>query len=243
MRRTEALLKDHPMSRRLSPAAIDKIADASRVISTGPSRFILKEKKPAKYVYVLCEGGLQMQQSGPKREPIVTQLFKAPALIGHADVLAGDQWAHSVMTVTESVLLEIPRTLFEELVRDEPAFSAVIMRDLARRVQLKSYQLRETVADSTERRVASFLVDHAELFGVELPSEPGAIRIDAPINQSSIARSLGLSRKTLQRVLGAWLEFGWISRAGRRLIVLDLEAVRALTSSTRAGLAYHQEPA
>ncbi|MEQ8275851.1 MAG: Crp/Fnr family transcriptional regulator [Deltaproteobacteria bacterium] len=231
------------MSSRLSASAIERIADAARVISTGASRFIYREKKQAKYVYVLCDGGVQMQQAGPKREPIVTQLFKAPALFGHEDVLAGEEWAHSVMTVNESVLLEVPRALFCELVATEPQFGHAILRDLARRVQLKSNQVRETVADSTERRVASFLVDHAELFGVEVPSEPGAIRIDAPINQSSIARSLGLSRKTLQRVLGAWLEFGWIARAGRRLIVLDLEAVRALTSAQRAGLACHQEAA
>ncbi len=235
MQPIQALLSAHPLFEVASPRAIQEITAQSRTIRCAAGRFILREHKPARHVYALLEGGVRVFHLGPAGEEIVVKLFGAPALFGEADVLAEVPWVQSAQTVMPSVLLELPAALFRHLLRTEARFAEALAVDLAKRLLVTSNQLRHSLTETAESRLASFILDYAGLFG--LPVD-GGTAIQPALSHSSIARSLALSRKTVQRVLGMWIDEGWLSRKGRRYVLCREAPLVALTASGRIGIGY-----
>lgn len=235
MQPIQALLSQHPLFEGADPRVTEEIISEGRTIRCAAGRFILRENKPARHVYALLEGGVRVFHLGPAGEEIVVKLFAAPALFGEADVLAEVPWAQSAQTVMPSVILELPAATFRRLLRKEPSFAEALAVDLAKRLLVTSDQLRHSLTETAESRLASFILDYASIFG--LPVE-GGTAIQPALSHSSIARSLALSRKTVQRVLGSWIDEGWLSRSGRRYVLRKEAPLVALTASGRIGIAY-----
>lgn len=234
-----AWLRRCPVMSVLGPTDLKAAAQQTRVIECPQERCILREGKPARFVYSLIEGGVRVYHRGPDGEEVLVRLFAPPAFFGEIDVMRGREWMVSAETVRPSVLLEVPRQVFWELLRTSLPFTQRVLFDVSTRFMRTSMQVRSSLTEPAAARLASFFLDHAALFGESAGGD--RVSIAASLNQSHIARSLALSRKTVQRLLAQWSEAGWVVREGRRYVLEKPDELRRLVPDTDSGIAHPKE--
>jgi hypothetical protein len=71
------------------------------------------------------------------------------------------------------------------------------------------------------------------MYGVDVDGGTG---FRNKLNQSELAQSLGVARRSVTRIIGEWREQGIVSQRGHALIVSDLAALAALSSPDLVGV-------
>jgi CRP-like cAMP-binding protein len=144
-------------------------------------------------------------------------------------------WLESVEALLASEVIHIPGAVFVHLLSRSVAMANALAVDLAKRVLIDSELSRQLAFGSAESVLASFLLDYAELFGVATDE---GVRLEVRLNQQNLARSLSLSRKTVQRTIGQWIDGGVLMRRQGRFVLRKPEALQALSVRRQFGRAY-----
>lgn len=233
-----AALAENPLFESLDRDLLARLAEHAEQVPFRPGRKILKEGEPAQHVFCLVEGGVRIYHHAPgqDRGEIVVKLFGAPAFFGEMEVLRGLRWLETVETVLPSQVIRIPAGPFLHLLKVEPAFCFALVRDLSLRLCIATEHARVLAFTSLEARLASFVLDHVQLFGVE--EEDGTVVLDLKLSQDTVARSLAASRKSVNATFGAWRERGILDKRNARYRILDLAALERLALESQYGLAH-----
>jgi CRP-like cAMP-binding protein len=99
-----------------------------------------------------------------------------------------------------------------------------VIRLLGERLARTTAQMEEGQM-AAEPRLARALLRLAALD--PKPVRTGLI-IDLGLSQSDLGEMTGLARESINKLLGAWRDQGWIRLDGRTLILMDLAAVRGV---------------
>jgi CRP-like cAMP-binding protein len=133
------------------------------------------------------------------------------AIVGELSVIDGRPRSASVVAVRAATLNFLSRTAFEDFAKKHPEIYQSLVMLLATR-------LRETnaavVAGSflpLRGRVASTLLELAQVFGQDVGS--GRIVIRQKIGQSDLAAMAGIARENVSRILNYWKRRKLISRS------------------------------
>lgn len=236
--RIAGVLARNPLFEPLERDLLVELAAHAELVPYRPGRKILKEGEPARHVFCLASGGVRIFHHAPGESSgeIVVKLFGAPAFFGEMEVLRGIQWLETVETVLPSEVVRIPAAAFLRLLQAYPRFCFALVRDLSLRLCIATEHARVLAFTSLEARLASFVMDHVQLFGVEQPN--GSMLIDLKMSQDTIARSLAASRKSINATFGAWKERGILTKQNARYRILDVAALRAMALENQYGLAH-----
>jgi CRP-like cAMP-binding protein len=199
----------------------------------------LKEGEVARHVFCLVDGGVRIYHRAPGGEAgeIVVKLFRAPAFFGEMEVLLGLEWLETVETVLPSEVLRISGAAFDRLLKSDGRLSYALVQDLTLRLCIATEHARVLAFTSLESRLASLMVDHLNLFGTE-DAETGGLLIDVKVSQDTLARSLAVSRKSVNATFRDWRARGLLTKREGRYVVLDRAALEGLAVESKYGLAY-----
>jgi CRP/FNR family transcriptional regulator, anaerobic regulatory protein len=227
------VLCSHPLFAVLEESARRALVQSSRSVSYRGERTILREGEEATCVYFLLSGSVRVYHKKGEIESTV-KLFRAPALFGEMEVLAGKQYLVNAKTIEASEILMVPSGLFRQLVDKQPAFAAALVRDLSARLCIARSNERCLAFDDVDTRLANLLLDYSNLAGAAC--EEG-IRIEMKLSQERMALDLGVSRKSVLRSLDRFEQLGVVSKSNGRYVIRDVDALKA-HSSDRIGLVY-----
>lgn len=228
-------LREHPLFASATVGDCEKLAAASRWLSLRAGRRIIVEGDKADHVFVLVRGGLRVYHRGPVNERVVVKLFGAPAFLGEADGLCDIPWLETVDVVIAAEVVAIPRRAFEIFLRRNPQVTEALLRDVCKRLLATTELCRQFAFGDVAARLASHLIDYAELFGVR---DGDKLIIAAVISQRQLAGDLAMSRKALQEAMSRLMQRGVIDRYGKQIVVLDEEALRAVAFPIRVRSAH-----
>jgi len=130
----------------------------------------------------------------------------------------------SVIARTRARILFLPKAEFEGIVRDEPRY----FRDFAKlalaraAVFLKAYVQASSLAPETR-----LLGQLALLTQLKLEEKSRQGPVDLPLSQADLAAIVGVSRQTINRMLGTLAERGLIELGFRRIRILDPRGLSA----------------
>lgn len=150
--------------------------------------------------------------------------FRGPGdLLGELSALDREPRSASVAAIEPVEALAITARDFESYLADRPGVALRLVQMLSRRLRDADRKRVEYGAHDTVGRVAARLVELAERYG-----DPGAdgVAIGLPLSQEELAGWTGSSREAVSKALGSLRRVGWVSTERRRIIVLDLEALR-----------------
>jgi CRP-like cAMP-binding protein len=105
-----------------------------------------------------------------------------------------------------------------------PRVAVVLLEIVTRRFRETTLKRAQFGASDTMGRLAARIVELAERYGEE---SPDGIAFSSPISQEDLAAWTGASRAGVAEALRALRELGWIETDRRRLVVRDLDALRA----------------
>ena len=232
-------LRANPMFAKVKHEHLAQLVRHASRVRYRAGRKILREGDEAGDVFLLVSGGVRIYHLAPDRSggEIVVKLFRAPAFFGEMELLIGISWLETVETVLPSEVIRIRGAAFKAMLQKDQSLAMALIKDLALRLCIATEHARVLAFSSAEARLASLMVDHVNLFGARDESN-GFIRLDVKLSQEVLARSLAVSRKTINQTIGAWSQRGIMMKQAGRYFVQDLDALQALAIEATYGLAY-----
>lgn len=227
-------LSTHALFRCLDTPFLEQLLAASSLLHFRARRAVVREGQPARHAYVLLRGAVRVFHRSLQGSEVLVKLFRAPGFFGEMETLTGEPFQEHAATLEPSTLLAIPSDALAVLVDRQPAFAAALVRDLSSRLCIATRNERALAFGDVTSRLASVLLDHATLAGERIHS---GVRITTRMSQDTLAKDLGVSRKSVFRALEGLRKKKLIAKDRGRFVLMDVEQLRAL-SSHGAGLAY-----
>lgn len=137
------------------------------------------------------------------------------------------------MAVRTSLTWCLRPEVVKEVLRSHPGIGLTITTQVGSRMKRIESRVEHLVFRSVPSRVAGILLELAEDFGHR---KDGRLVIDLVISQEDVAKLVGASRQAVNASLRELEREGIIQRDGRRLELVDLDTLRRMKDSTRAGL-------
>ena len=191
------------------------LADGQPVLHKGPGELIYLQDTRADCFYYIVSGTAKCFISSPEGEERILTLPHAGELMGEAAFFDGQPRVSSAVAVTKCQLVSVDRRRLEQVFAAHPDLAIAMLEDLARRVRLLSGHVDGDFL-SADRRIARHLL-------TLLPWPADTVRC----THEEIGASVGVSRVTVSRVLGAFDKRGWIKTGYKSLKLLDRQGLEA----------------
>jgi CRP/FNR family cyclic AMP-dependent transcriptional regulator len=179
-------------------------------------------------IYGVISGGIGIEGGGPFHMLRLGHILRAGSWFGHHPLLsANGRRTQGMRAMEDSALLEVPLAPLDALVRSDPVAARCIgaMADggsiLATRV------ISDLLIPDAPRRIAAVLLRVTAAEEGVAPTHPDGFAI----TQAELGEMANVSRPNVNRVLGRFLDQGWISKKYQRLQVLDAPALKRFAGS------------
>jgi CRP-like cAMP-binding protein len=173
-------------------------------------------------VVVLLDGHVKAAMMNDGREVILG--FPGPGeLLGELSAVDGLPRSGTVRAVDDVEALVIPGSAFRSFLERRPRIALVLLRSVAARLREADRQRVDYAVNDVVVRVAGRLVDLCDRYGAE---DEAGIDVGLAITQDELAAWAGASREAVAKAMALLRTLGWIQTERRRIIVLDLPALR-----------------
>jgi CRP/FNR family transcriptional regulator, cyclic AMP receptor protein len=195
-----------------------------RVIATAVPRQFRKgqllfvENDPGDSLIVLKRGSVAVFRTSPTGERAVLSVLRPPEVFGEVSLLDGSARSLSAEALEDCSALALSRGAFMELIHANPRILDAVMRSLGALIRRLTEQNADHVFLDLPGRVAKTLV--------RLAGESQAPMITIELNQSQLAEMAGGSRQSVNQAIGSFASRGWLRTEGRRIVVMDVPALR-----------------
>jgi CRP-like cAMP-binding protein len=159
------LLRRSELFGKFPYGALRALLSASRLISLKTSRALFVENDAALSGFMLADGVLRYDLSGPRERPIY---LRPPAVIGETALVVGCVRPVTVSAETDAVLIEIPRATFLRVIAEYPESAAHTRRRVFGRLRRLVDEL-----DAVRLRLDAIAMDRE--------STPDALNSDPPL--------------------------------------------------------------
>ena len=181
---------------------------------------------------------LKVLKSTPDGRELIIGLRGPGQFLGEMGVVGDVERAASVVALVDSDLTVWTRAAFLDLLDRQPDLAIGLLEFVSGRLRRLLGKLVEFATADATTRVASHLLGHVpdralmdahrslRQFGMHEP-----IRVDLPYSQEELAAAAGLARESVVKALAKMRRAGLLSTGRKRVTILDLEALQALTEA------------
>jgi CRP/FNR family transcriptional regulator, cyclic AMP receptor protein len=202
-------------------AAILELGVRRRVKRGAP---LMHQDEHDERVMLLLEGRVKVSCIDEGGGEVILGIRDPGDLVGELGLIDSRPRAAGVYALDGVVALVIPAPAFRSHLASAPRVMGALLELMAGRLRETSLMgLRFARAD-TMGRLAARIVELAERYGK--PGQAG-ITVALPFSQDELAAWTGASRAGVKQSLHAMRDLGWIETEHMRLLVRDLEALRA----------------
>jgi CRP-like cAMP-binding protein len=183
---------------------------------------LFHEGDDAGAVVVLLDGRVKAAVNRDSREVILA--FPGPGeLLGELSAVDGRPRSGTVRAVDDVEALVIPGSAFRAFLERRPRVALVLLRSVTARLRASDRQRVDYAVNDVVVRVAVRLVELCDRFGAE---RDGHVDTGLAISQDELAAWAGASREAVAKAMGILRSLGWVQTERRRVVVLDLPALR-----------------
>lgn len=210
-----AALRRVALLRTLSPAALARLAASSTLLSLPRGKPLCRSGERCAGLYIVVSGRIMLSVGAPQGARKVIELLGPGDHVGLAAAVHGVPEAVAAETLTDSMLLLIPRAALLDCAADNAGFALQLVAALSRQVcgliaDIEAFSLR-----SGRERVANYLLQLAAASG----ARPRPVTL--PAKKSIIASRLSLTPEYFSRMLHELIAAGAVAVNGRQITVLD----------------------
>jgi len=185
---------------------------------------LMHQGEPGDRVLILQHGHVKATFVEPDGKEIVLS-FRGPGdVLGELSFARAEPRSSNVVAIEPVEAQALSASEFRSFLLRTPSAALALIDVIGRRFRDANRARIRFGASDTLGRVASRLVELCERYGE--PADDG-VAISLPLTQEDLAGWTGSSRAAVAEALRTMRELGWIETARRRIVVLDLDAVRA----------------
>jgi len=212
-------------------------ADRAALLALGhrraaaPGEVLLAQGDPSDRVLLILSGRVKVAIATHRGHSVVLAFRGPGALVGEQATLDGRPRGATVSAVEPVELLLVAASAFRRYLLEHPAATLVLLAELSTRLRDADGKRAGHVTGDTTARVAARLVELCEQYGSLDEAGRAGIEIRLPMSQDELAGWSGASLEAAAKALRALRSAGWIETGRRRIVVRDLEALRARSTS------------
>jgi len=208
----ERLLRCYPVLEELPADLLGRVEQTAKLVQAPPGRRLFDEGSPCTHYPLLVEGVIRASKFSPDgHEILLYRLSPGESCVITVVALLGATAYPAVGSAETKVTLHgVPRSLFETLVQESPAFRVFVFSSLSQRMAHLMALIDDVAFRRLDQRLASRLLLHGE-----------------PITATHqmLADELGTTREVVSRTLEAFQESGMLRLGRKRIEILDRPAL------------------
>jgi len=182
---------------------------------------------PGDEMYLLLDGRIRISCESISGRDITLCFLKDGGFFGEMALLDGEPRSATAYAESNGTLLVLRRADFQRFLNEVPGAGISLLAFLSRRLRKANDRIQDFALLTVRERLAALLSDLAEREGEPVPDHPGVL-LPPTVSHRALAGLLGTSRETVSRMYGEFKELGLVEQNGRRIMVLDLEGLRAI---------------
>jgi CRP/FNR family transcriptional regulator len=225
------LLKTNPLFAALPTSEVEKLGATA---IAGPHRareFVFMEGDPARWFCVVKSGHVKILRQSRAGKEVVLELLGPGEVFGGVAVIEKRPYPAAAQASEPSVIVKIPAEAMLAVCERHPSFVKELAFMIGRRLRAAHDSVKSLAGDSVEARLAAALVRVAERDGTR---GRDGVTLTFHLTRQSLADMSGTTVETTIRVMSRWLKDGLIKDQGGRLILRDLDGLRALAEPDEA---------
>lgn len=169
--------------------------------------------------YVVGEGKVKISKISPAGKEHILHIFGGGEPFGEVPVFNGMPFPATAEALIKTNSLFFPREKFVRLVESNPSLALNMLAVLSFRLRKFTTQIENLSLKEVPARLASYLVYLSE------EQENNNI-VELDISKGQLASLLGTIPETLSRIFSKMNDGGLIEVNGKRITLLDLEALK-----------------
>lgn len=198
-------------------AAQDLLSEATiRHLVAGQQLFLRGDSFDG--IYCVVEGGLRLTGITPNGQENLFSVISPPTWFGEIAFFDGLPRTHDAQAVGSTLLLRVSPARLHELVAADPQWSFRLAVLMAQKTRLLFFALEAIARLDTQAKLARVIAMTITQGGTAAPDLLGS---SAPLNQGSLAETLGMTRQTVAAGLKVLQDQGIVSLSYRRVTVTD----------------------
>jgi CRP-like cAMP-binding protein len=218
------LLAQVPMFRGLPREDLARIACGTTMVHAARGEILFQRGDPCAGFHFIAYGQVKVAVSTPAGAEKVMQILGAGRTFGEAVMFTANAYPVTATVLADSLLLHVrSQVLFAELERD-PQIARRLLAALSMRLHMMVQDVEAMTLHSAAQRVIGYLALLEDAGG-----EPGVVTL--PAQKSLVASRLNLTPEYFSRILHDLSVEALIRVEGRRISILDPEALRAYGSA------------
>jgi CRP/FNR family cyclic AMP-dependent transcriptional regulator len=234
-RRIEALRRT-ALFEAVPVSELVRLAQRCREVAAPAGTTLFLAGDPPSALYVVVSGRTRaVRQSPGGREQIIHEDGPG-STFPEVAVFDGGPYPSTVVAVEDSFLLAIPREEVIEFCRRHPEVALAALRLLCRRLRRAAGMVEGLGLRDVSQRLCEYLLREAGLptMAVRAPEPvhgggvrpPQTVSLQLHHSNQEIADLIGSVREVVSRTFTRLQRLGWLSRRGRHVVLLDVEALR-----------------
>ena len=173
---------------------------------------------------IVMRGRVKITSVGLSGGEVILNVIEAGQVFGEMALIDGEPRSADAVAARPSEILTVLRRDFLPLLKRHPNAALQMMVVLSQRIRQTTQFVEDAVFLDVPTRLLNRIVLLVKAYGREDP-ESGSIRIDHGFTQQDLADSVGLTRVSINRQLGAWQDRGLIDKGRGWIAIPDLDAL------------------
>ncbi len=186
------------------------------------------EGEPPRGLFILCSGQVKLTASSKDGKSVTLRQVETGEILGLSSVIANGAYPATAETQSPSQVNFIPREQFLRFLHAHGDVSTRVAEHLSMELHKAWEQTRLlALSPSAQARLAQLLLGWATRHGKNTSE---GVRIPLHMTHEEVAENIGATRETVSRLLGDFKRRGLIRVKAGSLLLLKLEALRALSA-------------
>ncbi|MCI0710559.1 MAG: Crp/Fnr family transcriptional regulator [Chloroflexi bacterium] len=184
---------------------------------------LFEQDDPAKHLYLIEEGEITLIRRYEGGDEVVLATIGPYGVIGELSMITGESRTAAGIALSDARLIMLHHDALFKYLHQFPSVAMELMVEIAQRLRQNTLMVREWAMENAEARLAGLILFLAE--------EDGEIQtglISSNLRLRNLARASGVDMNWLHETLDEWAFDGYIGIDGRRFLLHDVAALKAI---------------
>ncbi|VVM79502.1 Cyclic AMP receptor protein [Pseudomonas fluorescens] len=180
-------------------------------------------------LFIIAQGRVRFTRQNIQGDELLTAVLGISEWFGELSLLNNSPRSHHAQAIGDTVLLELTKPDFEQLLKAYPSVAIRLLQRSARRLQHMFWLLERSLLLPIPCRLALCLLEVAQAHDAQLVVSH---------SQEDLGRMIGATRQSVGRILTGWADQGILSTRYRGVEIVDFER---LTKLSKANYLHNEE--
>ncbi|MBP6686216.1 MAG: Crp/Fnr family transcriptional regulator [Lacibacter sp.] len=211
----------------LEPAELSLLTTNQSQQHYNKGELIFREGSSPSGIFYVVEGKVKKYKVDKDGKEQIIYVANSGELIGYHALLAEERYPDSAAVLEQCLIAFIPKEDFLAVLDKSQTLSRRLLKSLSHEFTVLTNSLSLFAQRSVRERLALQLIVLREKYKVNF--EPGT-PVEINLSREDLASLVGTARENVVRVLSELKESGIVETKGRKIIVLDVTELIAITN-------------